>query len=119
MENQERINIDFSAPLMEKMSPYHPEYAVSFFANAVKGKLNEAVSFAQDIYQSVLKEAGVVSQIQDAVQEGSRFVVDMSDEMTKAVSEGKLKFTTNKEGQMFAQFLQWLTVNVSFGIKCR
>lgn len=106
MENKERINIDFSVPVIEKMSPYHPEYAVAFFANAVKGKLNEATLFAQEIYQSVLKEAGVVSQIKNAFQEGSRFVVDMSPEMIKAIKEGKLKLSTNKKGQMFAQLLQ-------------
>lgn len=107
MENsQEKINIDFLSPIIEKMSPYNPEYAVAFFANAIKGKLNEATAFARDIYQNALKDAGVVSQFKDALQEGSRFVVDMSDEMTKAVKEGKLKFTTNKNGQMFAQFLQ-------------
>lgn len=106
MENKERINIDFSVSMAKKMSPYHPEYAVAFFANAVKGKLNEATLFAKEIYQSALKEAGVASQIKDAFQEGSRFVVDMSPDMIKAVKEGKLKFSTNKQGQMFAQFLK-------------
>ena len=61
---------------------------------------------ADDILSKVLKIAGDAAgakAIKDSTKKDVKYVVNMTDEMKKAIADGTLKLDANKKGELFAQ----------------
>jgi len=95
--------IDLTVPAMEELSPYDAEYHIKFFANGLKDKLKQAEKAAEEIYHAVLKNSPILAQIEQATEKGFKYVVDATESTLEAIENGKIKLTTEKSGQMFAQ----------------
>lgn len=93
---------DLTNPNTEVLSQRDPQYAIHFFADSLRGKLAKANSFVEEVYTTVLKEASTTSQIVKSFENGSRFVVDMSDSTKKAIDKGQIKMVT-EHGKLRAQ----------------
>lgn len=98
-----KTGMDLNDIIMEEMSPYDNSYPIHFFANGLKDSLKQAEKAAKDIYRMVLNEVPIAEQIKQANKKGFRLVVDTTDSMLDAIDKGKIKLTTEKNGQTFAQ----------------
>ena len=98
-----KTGMDLNDIIMEEISPYDNSYPIHFFANGLKDSLKQAEKAAKDIYRMVLNEVPIAEQIKQANKKGFRLVVDTTDSMLDAIDKGKIKWTTEKNGQTFAQ----------------
>ena len=89
-----------------ELSPHNPQFPVQYFKNNIETKLSKAEEIVGSIYKEVIKDSSLLSQVKDATEKGVRLVVDTSDEMLKAIDEGKIKLTTGKDGKTYAQLLR-------------
>lgn len=85
------------------VSPYDATYPLVLLSNAIKNKMVQAESIACDIYKTIIKEAPTIIQAQQSTKKGVRYVVDMADTTLNAIESGKIKFTSEKGGKIFAQ----------------
>lgn len=99
-------------PIVQEISPYDPSYPTVFFSNGIKKNLDQAQTIAQNIYQAVVKEMPVLTQLQQAMDKGCRYVVDASESTLNAIESGALKLT-QENGKTYAQ----LRVNGKYGSK--
>lgn len=106
--------IDLSIPATEELSPYDAAYPMKFFANGLKNKLRQAETAVEKIYHTVLTELPILAQMEQATEQGFRYVVDATESTLEAIDSGKIKLTTEKSGQMFAQIRN---ANGRFGSK--
>lgn len=111
MEYADEI-LDLSDPLKQAVSPYDVSYPVILLSNGIKKKLNQAQAVAQSIYRVVVKETPALTQVQQAMQKGCRYVVDASESTIQAIESGALKLT-QENGRTYAQ----LRVNGKYGTK--
>lgn len=95
--------MDLTSPVMEELSPYDEAYPMLLLSNGLKARLAQAQKVAQAVYTAVIKEAPILAQVQQALKKGCRYVVDASESTLEALESGKIKFTTEKSGEMFAQ----------------
>ena len=91
---------------MEEISPYDSSFPIKFLSGALERKSEQANKFAKVIYDSVIRESSVVAQVEQATKKGCRYVVDMTESTLEAIESGKIKLTTEKNGQIFAQIRQ-------------
>ncbi len=106
------VDIDLTAPIIDDVSPYDTSYPVVLLSNSIKKKFEQAQRVAESIYQEVTKVSPVLTQVQQSLQKGCRYVVDTSEEMLKALESGALKLT-QENGRTYAQ----LRVNGKYGSK--
>lgn len=100
-----RSNLDSMAPLTKKeLSPYDPSYPIALLSNGLKRGIQEADDAVRDVYNAVAKVAPTGAQLTRLKKE-TKYIVDISKDTMKAIESGKIKLTTNKKGEVFAQIL--------------
>ena len=90
----------------EDISVYDEDYPVKFFSNSIKGRLSQAENIVKSIYNEVIKDASIFSQVEKASKRSVKYVVDMAESMLEDIESGKIKLTQEKGGQVFAQIRQ-------------
>lgn len=111
MESKEN-SFDLTKVSMQEISPYDASYPVVLLSNGIKSELIRAQEVAQNIYRTVVREMPALTQIQQAMDKGCRYVVDATDSTLKAIESGALKLT-QENGRTYAQ----LRVNGKYGTK--
>ncbi len=111
MNSEENI-LDLAEPTVQEISPYDVSYPVVLLSNGIKNELEKAQLVAENIYRAVIKEMPALSQVQQAMTKGCRYVVDASESTLKAIESGALKLT-QEHGKTFAQ----LRVDGKYGKK--
>lgn len=91
---------------MEEISPYDSAFPIKFLSGALKRKREQANRIVKSVYDSVIRESSVVAQTEQAMKKGYRYVVDATESTLEAIESGKIKLTTEKNGQTFAQIRQ-------------
>jgi hypothetical protein len=86
-----------------EMSPYDLSYPISFLSNSLQTRVSQADSAINAIYKAISKEAPDLAEIQQATKKGVRYVVDATESTINAIESGRIKLTSEKSGQMFAQ----------------
>lgn len=99
---------------INEVSPYEANYPLLLLADGIKKKVNQAQEVAQVVYRTVAKESPVLAETAKTMKKGSRYVVDMSEDLIKAIDQGKVKLSQTKDGKLCAQLLQ---ENGKFGPK--
>lgn len=97
--------LDLNGEVVE-ISPYDSNYPVQLLANGLKKTISQAQTAIGTIYKEVAKVSPVIAEAQKAMKESSRYVVDMSDELMKAIDQGIIKLQQNKDGKLYAQLMQ-------------
>ena len=108
----ERNRFDLAEPVVQEISPYDVSYPVVLLSNGIKNELERAQTVAQNIYRAVVREMPALTQVQQAMDKGCRYVVDATDSTLKAIESGALKLT-QENGKTYAQ----LRVNGKYGSK--
>ncbi len=103
---------DLTASSQHDISPYDVSYPVVLLSNGIKRELTQAQIVAQNIYGAVVKQMPMLTELQQAMQKGCRYVVDASESTLKAIESGALRLT-QENGKTFAQ----LKVNGKYGSK--
>jgi len=88
---------------MDEVSPYDVDYPVELLSNGLKLRLEQAEIIVDNVYNAVVKTSPMVAQIREATKKGFRLVVDASEDTLKDIESGKIKLTTEKSGNVFAQ----------------
>lgn len=91
---------------MEEISPYDSAFPIKLLSGALERKREQANRIVKSVYDSVIRELSVVAQTEQAMKKGYRYVVDATESMLEAIESGKIKLTTEKNGQTFAQIRQ-------------
>ena len=89
----------------EEISPYDVSYLISLLSCGIKKELEQAQAVAQSIYRAVVREMPTLSQVQQAMDKGCRYVVDASESTLKAIESGALKLT-QENGKTYAQLME-------------
>lgn len=110
--NPEDNRFDLEEPIVQEISPYDVSYPVVLLSNGIKKELGQAQMAAQSIYRAVVREMPALTQIQQAMAKGCRYVVDASESTLNAIESGALKLT-QENGKTYAQ----LRVNGKYGSK--
>ncbi len=110
--NPEENSFDLVEPVMQEISPYDVSYPVVLLSNGIKNELERAQTIAQNIYHAVVREMPALTQVQQAMDKGCRYVVDASESTIQAIESGALKLT-QENGRTYAQ----LRVNGKYGSK--
>ena len=108
----EENRFDLAEPVVQEISPYDVSYPVVLLSNGIKNELERAQTVAQNIYRAVVREMPALTQVQQAMDKGCRYVVDATDSTLKAIESGALKLT-QENGKTYAQ----LRVNGKYGSK--
>ncbi|MCF0131485.1 MAG: hypothetical protein HUJ71_07130 [Pseudobutyrivibrio sp.] len=98
--------LDINGEPIKAVSPYDANYPVALLRDNLKRTIDQAQNAANAICKAVAKEAPIVSEIQKGMKQGTKYVVDMSDELIKAIDEGTIKLQQTKEGKLCAQLMQ-------------
>ena len=88
---------------IEELSVYDVNFPTRFFNSTVVTRLEQTESVLAKIYNAVLSDVSVGSQIRQATKKGFRLVVDATESTLDAIDKGKIKLTTEKSGKTFAQ----------------
>lgn len=91
---------------MEEISPYDSAFPIKLLSGALERKREQANRIVKSVYDSVIREASVVAQTEQAMKKGYRYVVDATESTLEAIESGKIKLTTERNGQTFAQIRQ-------------
>lgn len=110
--NSEDNRFDLMDPTEQEISPYDVSYPVVLLSNGIKKELEQAQTAAQNIYRAIVKEMPILTQVQQAMDKGCRYIVDASGSTLKAIENGALKLT-QENGKTYAQ----LRVNGKYGSK--
>lgn len=108
----EKNKINLTIQDVNDISPYDASYPVMFLSNGIKNELERAQIVAQSIYQTVVREMPILTQIHQSMDKGFRYVVDASESTLKAIQNGMLKLT-QENGKTYAQ----LRVDGKYGSK--
>ena len=74
--NPDQNRFDLTEPVVHEISPYDASYPVILLSNGIKKELEQAQIVAQNIYRAVVREMPVLTQVQQAMDKGCRYVVD-------------------------------------------
>lgn len=110
----ENSYVDLTSPISEELSPYDATYPIAFLSNSLKSMLAQAQIAAEKVYKVVAKEAPVLAQVQQSMKKGCRYVVDATESTIKDLECGKIRFTHENGGKMYAQLRQ---TNGNYGSK--
>lgn len=97
------LHMDLNVIETDELSPFDTDYPIRFFADTLKAKLRQAENAVEEIYHTVLNDSPILAQMEQATEKGFRYVVDATESTLEAIEAGKIKLTTEKSGQMFAQ----------------
>ena len=103
--NSEDNRFDLMNPTEQEISPYDVSYPVVLLSNGIKKEFEQAQVVAQNIYRAVIKEMPILTQVQQAMDKGCRYVVDVSESTLKAIENGTLKLT-QENGKTYAQLIE-------------
>lgn len=109
---QDENTIKLANPIEQDLSPYDVSYPVTLISNGIKREQEKAQAVAQSIYRAVVKEMPTLTQVQQAMEKGCRYVVDAGESTIQAIESGALKLT-QENGRTYAQ----LRVNGKYGSK--
>ena len=84
----EENRFDLAEPVVQEISPYDVSYPVVLLSNGIKNELERAQTVAQNIYRAVVREMPALTQVQQAMDKGCRYVVDATDSTLKAIESG-------------------------------
>lgn len=87
-----------------EISPFDPQYPITLLTSNIQNCLIEADNAAKDIYKAVTKNSPAIAQLTES-KKSIKYVVDISDKMANDINSGKIKLTTNKAGETFAQIV--------------
>lgn len=103
------MNEELDLKLMEqntdKISPYDISYPAFLLSNGIRTEFEKAQIVAQNIYNAVIKEMPALTQVQQAMKKGCRYVVDATDSTIEAIENGTLKLT-QENGKTYAQLIK-------------
>ncbi len=85
------------------IAPTDPEFPMYLFAKNIQPDQDMIESAAKSVYETVVKVSPFAAQLSEVAEKGVRYVVDTPDSMLEAIETGKIKFTREKNGLMFAQ----------------
>lgn len=85
------------------INPYDSEYPVALLAKSIGSSLTKADRATETIITAVSKDASLAAQTAQAFTEGVRYVVDTPDAMVDSLEKGRIKFTQENNGKMYAQ----------------
>lgn len=108
----EDITLNLADSMLQELSPYDVSYPVALLSKGIKRELAQAQVAAQRIYSAVVKEMPALTQVQQAMQKGCRYVVDAGESTIQAIENGILKLT-QENGHTYAQ----LRKNGKYGTK--
>lgn len=111
MAKNER-EFDLEESMIQEISPYDVSYPLALLSNGIKKELDKAQTVAQNIFRAVVREMPTLTQVQQAMDKGCRYVVDASESTLKAIENGALKLT-QENGKTYAQ----LRVDGKYGSK--
>ena len=77
--------LELTEPIIENVSPYDVSYPMTLLSNELKSELSRTQTIAGEIYQTIINEMPIVTQVQQAFQTNCRYVVDISDSTIKAI----------------------------------
>ena len=86
-----------------EIDPYDSNYPAALLAKSVGSSLEKADRAAEAIIAAVSKDASLVAQTAEAFTKGVRYVVDTPDAMIDSLEKGRIKFTQENNGKMYAQ----------------
>lgn len=89
-----------------EFDPYDSNYPINLLAEGIGTTLAEAEKAAAAIVNAVSKDASIAIQIGESLTKGVRYVVDTPDAMIDSLEKGKIKFTQENNGKMYAQLRQ-------------
>ena len=98
-ENANIVNVECF-----NISPFDPQYPISLLSSGIQNSLIEAEDAAKDVYRTVAKSSPAIAQIAET-KGNVKYVLDITDTMAKDINAGKIKLTTNKAGETFAQII--------------
>ena len=98
----EENRFDLAEPVGREISPYDVSYPVVLLSNGIKNELERAQTVAENIYRAVVRGMPALTQVQQAMDKGCRYVVDASESTLKAIESGALKLT-QENGKTYAQ----------------
>lgn len=87
----------------QEIDPYDSNYPVALLAKSVGSSLERADKAAEAIIAAISKDASIVAQTAGAFTKGVRYVVDTPDAMIESLEKGRIKFTQENNGKMYAQ----------------
>lgn len=111
-KDMEEQRFDLMNPQNEEISPYDPSYPLALLNNGIGNELSKAQAAADKVYRAVIRELPELTQVQQSLQKGCRYVVDATDSTIAAIERGALKLT-QENGKTYAQ----LKMNGKYGSK--
>ena len=108
--SEERKNVFPSSH--HSISPYDLSYPAELFSGSINANFSKAQDAAERIYEHVTRNLPLTSQIQQAMKQGCRYVVDISDKTIQDIDNGIVKLT-QENGKTYAQ----LKTNGRYGSK--
>lgn len=90
----------------QEIDPYDADYPITLLAESIGASLSKADKAAASIVSAVAKDASITVQIAESLTKGVRYVVDTPDAMIDSLEKGKIKFTQENNGKMYAQLRQ-------------
>lgn len=87
----------------QEIDPYDSSYPVVLLAKSVGSSLEKADKAAEAVIAAVSKDASLAAQTAEAFTKGVRYVVDTPDTMIDSLEKGRIKFTQENNGKMYAQ----------------
>lgn len=90
-------------PNFEPMDLYDPAYPIHIFMSELKGKYEQSFPIVDQLVHDVIREAGLISEIENSLQKKINYVLDISEGTLQAIESGELKLN-EENGKLFAQF---------------
>lgn len=103
MDINENKYLDLENSVSEEISPYNKNYPIIFLSNSIKTSLTQAQTVVNKLYETFVQEIPALSQIEQSLEKGCRYVVDINESTIDSIDKGKIKLSTNKYGEMVAQ----------------
>lgn len=89
----------------DKISPYDVSYPAVLLSDGIKAEFDRAQIVSRNIYRAVIREMPALTQVQQAMKKGCRYVVDVTDSTIQAIENGSLKLT-QENGKTYAQLIK-------------
>ncbi len=96
---------DNSVQLFKNNDPYNPGFPMQYFNKNIESKMYQADKMVDSLLDAIVKESSTLAIAAEKTNKDYRLVVDASDEILKAIKEGKLKLAYNKKGDKHAQLI--------------
>lgn len=88
----------------KELSPYDPSYPITLLSSGLKASIDEADRAAKEIYNAVVKEASIGTQLA-TLKEETKWVVEMTEEIEAGLADGSLKLLET-DGKICAKLME-------------